>query len=109
MIIQERIFGAASFPALPLPCVHYWDLEEVGRKVSGKCRHCGQTRTFSNTGIGGTETFIRGNQAQRARRAKAAELEAKAAESEPMEHWENFDGGVRDYDEEGPLDGTAEV
>ena len=64
-------------------CIHHWVIEEAGREVEGRCKHCGEVKMFlgytphieSMTGI-----------SQRGQRFKRAVEEAGAARRRGAKH-----------------------
>lgn len=30
-----------------MTCIHHWIMGDAGREVEGRCKHCGEARTFS--------------------------------------------------------------
>ncbi len=66
-----------------MTCIHHWVIEEAGREVEGRCKHCGEVKTF----MGYTpyiESFTGYN--QRGQRFKRAVEEAGAARRRGAKH-----------------------
>ena len=77
-----------------MTCIHHWLIEEVGREVMGRCKHCGEEKQFlnytpypesmanvSNSGRG----FNKGIELARAARQREARL-TQATKKEGAEH-----------------------